>query len=136
MKGDRTDILIELEYTGAAVTTPFGQLITAGKPYVFSYKKFFQPIAFNVRWYAVDTVMHNPIITGQLLPPNARMRPFKTDTVTKIDYAWWGGIKADQQYTQFATIAEGVATVEKGEYELGVTWDDAVRVYVDGKLVL
>ena len=32
--------------------------------------------------------------------------------------------------------ASGSATFEKGVYELGVTWDDAVRVYVDGKLVI
>ena len=26
--------------------------------------------------------------------------------------------------------------LKKANYELGVTWDDAVRVYVDGKLVI
>ncbi len=55
----------------------------------------------------------------------------------KLDYAWWGGIKTDTvQHKQFLTIAEGTADIEKGEYELGVTWDDAVRVYVDGKSVI
>ena len=25
---------------------------------------------------------------------------------------------------------------EKGTYELGITWDDAARVYLDGKIVI
>jgi hypothetical protein len=64
------------------------------------------------------------------------MVPFKTEDVNKLDYAWWGGIKAEEQHKQFITVAEGEAVIEKGEYELGITWDDAVRVYVDGKLVI
>jgi parallel beta-helix repeat protein len=134
--GNKTDISIQLEYVGEKITTPFGQTVAAGKPYSFFYKKFFQPISFNVRWYALDTVLHNPIKTGQLFPPNVRMRPVKTETVNKLDYAWWGGIKAEEQYKQFITIAEGEAVIEKGEYELGVTWDDSVRAYVDGKLLI
>ena len=137
ISGDRTDIFIQLEYTGPAITTQFGQTITAGKPYIFSFRKFFQPIAFNVRWYSLDTSTHNPIKTGQLFPPNVKMRPIKTEETNKLDYAWWGGIKAaDQQYFQFITVAEGTADIPNGTYELGVTWDDAVRVYVDGKLVI
>jgi alpha-L-fucosidase len=42
----------------------------------------------------------------------------------------------DSAYKQFLTVAEGEATVDAGTYELSVTWDDAVRVYVDGKLVM
>jgi hypothetical protein len=132
----RTDISIELEYKGEKITTPMGRVVPAGKPYSFSFRKFFQPIDFNVRWYALDTMVHNPIRTGELFPPNIRMAPFKTDTVTRLDYAWWGGIRAGEQHQQFITVAEGTATFEKGEYELGLTWDDAVRLYVDGKLVL
>ena len=64
------------------------------------------------------------------------MRPVKTEETQKLDYAWWGGIKADTTYRQFITIAEGEAVVAKGKYELGITWDDAVRVYVDGKLLI
>jgi len=135
--GSHTEILIELEYTGAAITTPFGQHISAGKPYLFSFKKFFQPIHFEVVWYAYDFAMHDPITTGQLLPPNVRLRPIKTENVNKLDYAWWGGIKTEEgEFKQFVTLANGSAEIEKGNYELGVTWDDAVRVYVDGKLVI
>ena len=40
------------------------------------------------------------------------------------------------QEAQFLTVAEGGADVEEGEYEVGITWDDAVRVYVDGNLLV
>ena len=133
----RTDILIELEYIGSAITTQFGETIAGGKPYFFSFKKFFQPIDFDVAWYAYDSRAHDPIKTGLIFSPTAKISPFKTEKTTKLDYAWWGGIKtADTTYPQFVTRASGSATFEKGNYELGVTWDDAVRVYVDGKLVV
>ena len=137
IKADRTDILIEFEYKGQSITTPFGKKTKAKKPYQFVFKKYFQPIKYNVVWYTYDFKIHDPIKTGQTTPPNFRLRPVKTDTVDKLDYAWWGGIKSgDETYQQFVTIATGVAEFEKGEYEIGVTWDDAVRVYMDGKLLI
>ena len=136
IQGDKTDILIQLEYIGDRITTPVGQVIPAGKPYQFSFSKFFQPINFQVRWFALDTAVHNPITTGELFPPNVRMQPIQKEHVKKLDYAWWGGLKAEDHYKQFITVAEGEAVLEKGEYELGLTWDDAVRLYVDGKLLI
>ena len=137
IESNRTDIMIELEYVGSAITTTLGQSIAAGKPFVFSFKKYFQPVDFEVLWYAYDFKMHDPIKTGQMFPPTARLSPIKTEKATKLDYAWWGGIKTkDATNTQFVTSATGSAIFEKGNYELGVTWDDAVRVYIDGKLVI
>ena len=136
IQSDKTDILIQLEYVGERITTALGQVIPAGKAYNFSFSKFFQPIHFQVRWYALDTNVHNPVKKGELFPPNVRMQPIKKEQVTKLEYAWWGGIKAEDLYKQFITVAEGEATLDKGEYELGLTWDDAVRLYVDGKLVI
>ncbi len=135
-KGAKTDILMQLEYIGQKIITPFGETIGAGKPYLFSFRKYHQPVTFNVRWFALDTAFHNPLKTGEIFAPNVRMSPLKTDTVDKLDYTWWGGLKAEENHEQFITIAEGEANIEKGEYELGITWDDAVRVYVDGKLVI
>ena len=72
-----------------------------------------------------------------MFAPNVRMRPVKTENVQKIDYALWNGLKTDEGvFPQFITIAEGSANFLKGNYELSVTWDDAVRIYVDNKLVI
>ena len=133
----KTDIVIELEYAGSAITTPLGQTIVKGLPYLFSYKKFFLPVDFTVNWYSYDFKNHDPIKTGQIIPPNYRLKAFKTENTNKLDYAWWGGIKTDEgQVKNFVTSASGSADFEKGNYELGVTWDDAVRVYLDGKLII
>jgi hypothetical protein len=89
-------------------------------------------------FYALDTTHFNPLKTGDLFSPLERKAPVKTEKVNRIDYAWWGGIKgSDQQkYGQFITVGEGSAEFKPGEYELGLTWDDAVRLYIDEKLVI
>jgi nitrous oxidase accessory protein NosD len=128
-----TNIEIVVVYKGPAFVDAFGNKNAINKPYRFAFKKFFQPINFIVSFYAFDSST-NPI-TKNLLALN--QPPFKRDTVKKLDYAWWGGIKAaGKQYPQFFTVAEGTATIPSGNYELSVTWDDAVRVCVDGKIIL
>jgi parallel beta-helix repeat protein len=136
MKGERTDIFIELVYTGEAFITPFGEKITAGKPYTFSFKKFFQPLDWEVLFYSLNTAVHDPIKTGSLFSPVEKKAPVKIEKVNKLDYAWWGGLKADQTYKQFMTVASATADIPPGDYELSVTWDDAVRIYLDDQLVL
>jgi parallel beta-helix repeat protein len=137
MNSERTDINIQLEYIGEEIKTPFGNVITKGKPYIFSFKKFFQPVDWTVNWFSLDTAVYNPIKTGELFAPNVKVRPVKTEKVQKLDYAWWGGIKTDEgQVPRFITVAEGTGNFQKGEYDFGITWDDAVRFYVDNKLVI
>ncbi len=137
LKGERTDSFIELEYTGAAVTTPFGETVAANKPYAFSFSKFFQPLDWEVLFYALDTSRHNPVTTGMLFSPTEKKAPFKKEKVNKLDYAWWGGIKeSGNHYPQFITVATTRANIPPGNYELSVTWDDAVRIYMDDKLIL
>jgi len=136
LPGAGIDEEIVLEYKGGKVTTETGETLTAGKPFDFAYRYFFQPVAWQVRWYCVDTARFNPIREEGLFPPNVRMRPVKTETTDQLNYAWWGGIKGEETCVQFLTLAEGEASFPAGDYELAVTWDDAVRVYVDNRLVL
>ncbi len=126
-----------LEFRGNSFTDQFGNSVPAGKPYKVKFQKFFQPINWEVMFYPLDTASHNPIKTGTLFSMFEKKAPFKTEKVNKLDYAWWGGIKeAGVSYPQFITVANGSAVFPKGEYELSVTWDDAIRVYIDEKLVI
>jgi parallel beta-helix repeat protein len=137
LKTEGTDMDLQLEYVGEEIKTPLGETVAKGKPYTFSFKKFFQPIDWTVNWFSLDTTAYNPIKTGELFAPTVKMRPMKTEKTLKLDYSWWGGIKTDEgQLLQFITLAEGSANFQQGEYEIGVTWDDAVRVYIDNKLVI
>lgn len=134
--GERTDISIELEYVGNIITTPFGEKIKAGKPYVFSFRKFFQPIDWEVNWFAFDS-LSNPVLHPEYLHQLDKKPPISHEIVKRLDYAWWGGIVSNGvKYQQFFTIAEGRANFPKGAYELSITWDDAVRVYVDDKMLI
>ena len=133
----RTDVLIELEYRGEAATTTFGEPIKANTPHRFYFKKFFQPLDWEVLFFSMDTAFHNPLREPGLFSPLAKMAPVKTDSVKQLDYAWWSGLKVEKDtYKQFITIATAITNVAPGEYELSVTWDDAVRIYLDEQLVL
>ncbi len=136
LNGERTDILIELEYTGQEVHTPFGEIVKAGKPYRFQFRRFFQPIRWEVNWFTYDSLT-NPVRFPERLVRLDQQKPVKSEIADKLDYAWWGGIRVgEKQFPQFITLASGQANIPDGEYELSVTWDDAVRVYLDGKIIL
>lgn len=137
IKGERTDIFIELEYTGEAITTPLGEAIAVGKPYMFLFRKFFQPMDWEVLFYALDTASHDPIKTGLLFSMFEKKAPFKIEHIDQLGYAWWSGIKDKGiDHHQFITVATAKTNIPKGKYELSVTWDDAVRIYIDDKLVI
>lgn len=133
---DSQQIKLSAKFKGEAGTSFDGWPIEAGKKQDVVFRHFFQSLHWRVRWFAVDTSRHNPL-GSSLFPENVRLRPIKTDSVDQLEYAWWGGIKSDLgNSVQFLTIAEGEAKVPKGEYELSITWDDAVRVYLDDELIL
>ena len=131
----RTDIEIAAEYSGPSFTDQFGNKVPANTPFRFAFKKFFQPIDFVVNWFAFDS-LNNPIKTGST-QSFRNQSPFKSEKTNKLDYAWWDGIKSNEkQLKQFLTIAEGTADIEEGSYEISITWDDAVKVYIDDKLII
>ncbi len=136
-KADSIERRIELEYKGPSFIGQFGKTVAANRSHRFGFTKYFQPIQWNILFFSMDTTYYNPIRTGDLFSPLERKAPIKTDTANKLDYAWWGGLKVnDNTYKQFITLAEGEAEISPGDYELSVTWDDAVRVYVDAKLII
>jgi hypothetical protein len=47
-----------------------------------------------------------------------------------------GGEGAEKKDEQFLTLAEAGIDFPAGDYELGVSWEDVVHIYIDGQLLL
>lgn len=135
-EGKANDILVELEYKGGAIRTPFGEKIAAGTPYPFRFSKFVAPIDWEVKFWAYDGKTQDPRTQEAAWREIFKGAPIKTLKTTELNYAWGGspaeGVPADH----FATMADGTFEVAPGKYELNVTSDDGVRVFVDGKKVI
>lgn len=129
------DILIEAEYTGTSFTTQFGEKYPASKPYTFYFRDFTPQITWDVKWYKWDEA-HDPNKNYQQFKQIFSNKPIKYETSKKIDYTWWGAIGKGLPADSFATVATGILQVPKGKYDLGVTADDLVKVFIDGKPVI
>ncbi|QHT68547.1 hypothetical protein GXP67_18805 [Rhodocytophaga rosea] len=135
-KDSLVDIDVELEYTGAAIITTFGEKIAAGKPYVFHFRKFAVPMQWNVQWYKYDKSTDpqaKPEAFQKLLKSK---KLFKSEQTKNLAYDWYGSFGKDMPSDSVATVAEGTFTVPKGHYTLHVTSDDGVRIWLDGKKVI
>ena len=129
------DVFIELEYTGENITTPFGEKIKKEKPYRFNYRNALLPADWIVNWYAFDSAKNpikNPAVIGELV----KQTPLLTNHAADVNYAWWNGVGTEKKYEQFLTVAEAAIDFPPGDYEMGISWEDVVHIYIDGQLLL
>jgi parallel beta-helix repeat protein len=129
------DVLIEMEYSGAAFTDQLGKKQTSS-PYSFSYRDYKPVIEWNVNWFSWDAA-HNPNKDYTVFKDfiNASI-PIKTEHTKQINYTWWGAIGKQLPADSFATVATATIDVKPGTYRIGITADDLVKVYIDGKIVI
>lgn len=138
--GSVVDPRIELEYVGAETTDERGRVTPAGKPVRFGWSTLRVPQKWDVRVWPWTTSV-NPADVHAVPEPAAlkavwASAPAKQWTVDALDFATSGGWARDLPRDRFTTIAEGTIRVPKGRYELSVTADDGIRVWVDGKPVI
>ncbi|MDO1446817.1 NosD domain-containing protein [Rhodocytophaga aerolata] len=127
-----TDIEIELEYTGAAIITPFGESIPAGKPYTICYRNFQTPVQWTVKYFTYNKQTNPQTAYSAFQKLLATGTPFYTQKCSTL--AFDSGIKMPKD--SVATLAEGTFTIPKGNYQIQVTSNDGVRIWLDGKLLI
>ncbi|MCU0390249.1 MAG: right-handed parallel beta-helix repeat-containing protein [Thermoflexibacter sp.] len=131
----KIDIEVEIEYIGNQVVSPFGVITPKGKPYLFTFKKYFLPIQWQVKFFDYSPTINlaeNPQALANIL----KSKPLKEEVKDRLEYKWWRSIGENLPSDYFVTVAEGELEVEDSMYEIGVTADDGVRVYVDDKLLI
>ena len=129
-----TDLEIALEYVGGAVVSSRGQAFAAGARVPFTYTTFDPAFDWTVMYWKVDPPT-NPL-AGDPFAKAFDTSPIRAEAAQRIDLLTSGPLGTGLPADWVVMRAETVATLAAGSYELGVTSDDGVRVWIDDKLVI
>jgi hypothetical protein len=117
------DLELTLEYRGVSVTSPRGVKHAAGTPYTFSYGRFDPVGPWHVSFFALaDSV--------------APRGPITTLDTPRLDYMWYRTTVPGVPQANFRISATAEVTVGPGSHRLRTISDDAIRVWVDDRLVI
>lgn len=106
--------------------SPRGVRSAVGRPYRFSYGRFEPPIDWSIRFFSwTDTTN----LFGQSIDSGVAAR---------LDFMWYRPPRTMARLPQerWSLRATGTVDLPPGAYMLRAISDDAVRVWVDGKLVI
>ena len=121
--GSGNDWSVTLEYKGAPVISPRGVKRARGAPTTFSYSRFSPVERWNVAFYALaDSV--------------APRTPITTLETPRLDYVWYRPTIARVPQANFRIEATADVSLGPGSYMIRTISDDAIRVWVDDKLVI
>lgn len=124
---------IHVGYDGPSYINQFGKVENSGSQFV--YETFTPKQQWVTKWFRWDS-SSDPLLANEAFMNLLQSTPVFTDTLSKLDFTWWGAIGKNLPADSFATDAVTTIETEKGFYDIGITADDFVRVYVDGKLAI
>lgn len=126
---------IALEYRGSATTSPRGEWRGAGTAYPFAYEHFEPRMEWDVRFYRwPDTTARS--ITPAAADSLRSTIPILTRHESRLDYMWYRPAIKSVPPDHYAVHATSTVVLEDGAYTLRTISDDAIRVWVDGSLVI
>ena len=130
------DVSIQLTYTGAATVDFKGNATPAGKPVRFGFSKYFMPIDWTVSHWNYNAAEQDPRTHKSAFDAVLSGKPDATYKTGELNGAWGGSPRQGVNSDYFATVAVGTFSAKPGDFDLTVTSDDGVRVWLDDKLVL
>ena len=133
--GRGADLDIALEYVGTAVVGPRGQTYAAGARVPFTYSTFDPPVDWTVMFWRVEPST-SPLSTADPFATALTKSPWRAETAQRLDYLSAGPLAPGVPSDGVVLRAEAVVQLPPGTFELSVTSDDGVRVWIDGKLVI
>lgn len=125
---------IQLDYIGDPFTDMFGKKQHNGKPYKLMYKELDLFISWNIQFYKWNRL--NDPNKGYNDFIQRLSTPVYSTTANKIDFTWWGSIGKELPADSFATVANTTIDFPAATYEIGLTADDLVKLFIDGKPVI
>ena len=133
--GRETDFRVELEYRGRAVVTPFGEIVPAGRPVRFFWGRFVPAANWHLIFVPWDSTRTSRIDAAAITRALQEAPVAALDT-NRLDLSWYGPPRRAIPQANVLTQATATVRLEPGRYLLRTIADDAVRVYIDDRLVL
>jgi len=133
--GADADWEIGLEYRGGATVSPRGTRRAAGVPYSFGYGRFEPASEWAMRFFGW-TDSTDPRAKPEAFAALLRSIPLLTRQAPRLDLEWYRPQIAGVPAERFAMEATESLTLPPGTYTVRTISDDAVRVWVDGALVI
>ncbi len=134
-RGAERDWELVLEYRGGATTSPRGLRHAAGAPYRFAYGRFEPAADWRVdffTWSDSTDPRSQPAAFAALLGGP----PLLTRDEPRLDYMWYRPTVPGLPQARLAARATTTVDLAPGSYTLRTISDDAVRVWVDGRLMI
>ncbi len=129
------DWSLKLEYRGGEVESARGVRYAAGAPVVFGYERFEPRTTWTVSMFAwgdSTDPRSQPTAFASLLEGS----PIVTRMEPRLDYMWYRPSIPSLPRERWALEARAEVTLPAGRNTLRAISDDAIRVWVDGELVI
>lgn len=130
------DVEIVLEYIGESTVDYRGIETPAGEPVRFGYSKFVIPMEVEISYWNYDLKTQDPRTEIEAFAKVVAGDPVYTQKLNELNLAWGGSPGPGVKDNHFTTKTKGNFTVKPGEYELVITSDDGVRVWIEDELIL
>ncbi len=121
---------IQLKYTGGIFKNAFGMEEDNSSTHFFEYSEFLPEFTWTINWYKWNET-HNPANNYEVFTRLFSEAPIHTMVAEKIDFTWWGTIGKNLPADSFATVATTKIFLPENNYQIGITADDFVKVFVD-----
>lgn len=126
---------VELEYVGAATVSARGVRTAAGVPQHFVYERFEPVQRWTQRVFRYDE-RTDPFTHPAAFDSLLHGTPLLVRDASRLDWFWSRPRDREMPAERFAMEATGTLWLPAGRHTLRTLSDDAVRVWVDGTLVI
>ncbi len=129
------DLSVQLVYVGEATVSPRGTHTAAGTDVPFGFTRFEPAQSWAARVFAWSDST-DPRTNAAAFDAVLRGTPRVTRSLPRLDWMWFRPTMPEVPATKMALDAVTSVTLPAGTNTLRTLSDDAVRVWVDGRLVI
>src|SRR6185369_3839711 len=119
------DWSLTLEYSGKGV-----------KKQSFSFNRFAPIIDWNIGFFAWTDSLTNPQTKPEAFDSLLHSTPIVASQTPHLDYEWYRPAIKGLPDDHYAALATGTVTLPDGDYTISTISDDAMRLWVDDKLLI